>query len=677
MFEKKYIKKIVTKNIEKHIVTADFETMIVNNDHIPYMFSIYTETNVPIISWEVNLNDKKYVVDMFLLRLRALQKKIKKPIAVYMHNMGNFDGIIIIRYLKKIEKKTKIIIRNNSIYEIKINKDISIRDSYKLLTTSLNKLSKDILGDEKKINIGLFTKKKDIKGNIEKIKKYCIDDSKMLYKILLKVSKELYEEFKINITDGMTISSLAYKLFKRDYYEEDSIEITNRKKNYQYEIIANSYRGGIVNVYKPYGENLYYYDINSSYPFNMLKDMPSGIGKRWERKRIKELNQKLKEKEQRNEIKDIFGFIYLKMKVEKNYIPMIGIRDEEKFTNIYPYGHIETVVFSEELKYAMEVNKIKIIRIITIYEYERKKIFDKYVNTIYNKRLEFQKNKNNTKQMLCKSLLNNLYGRFGMKAETEETLIVTKKEKELLELFCEVKEVLKYNDEQIIININTEKCYIEKKEKLKMIKNINEKELEYITKKWKWLWYKKINIETSPHISSAITAYSRIHLDKFKRKILKKRGEIYYCDTDSIVCNIKIDKNISNELGDWKCEHEIEKGWFISPKIYIIKTKNNQTIIKFKGLRKNTIEKLKEKDKESGKYLYEKITEVMFEKEIKKMSFLEIKGVQKEFRNMVIKGDIEGTKELSFKINKRKKTFKKNVWENTEPLKVKYNKVYR
>jgi hypothetical protein len=32
--------------------------------------------------------------------------------------------------------------------------------------------------------------------------------------------------------------------------------------------------GGITEVYKPHGKNLYYYDVNSLYPFVALQDMP-------------------------------------------------------------------------------------------------------------------------------------------------------------------------------------------------------------------------------------------------------------------------------------------------------------------------------------------------------------------------------------------------------------------
>lgn len=43
------------------------------------------------------------------------------------------------------------------------------------------------------------------------------------------------------------------------------------------EIFRESYYGGLANVYKPYGKDLYHYDVNSLYSFSMLKAMPGEI----------------------------------------------------------------------------------------------------------------------------------------------------------------------------------------------------------------------------------------------------------------------------------------------------------------------------------------------------------------------------------------------------------------
>ncbi len=67
--------------------------------------------------------------------------------------------------------------------------------------------------------------------------------------------------------DCLTISKLALEIFWKDHYKPDldknqviPLIKYNRK---MYNDIRQAYYGGITEVYKPYGEGLYYYDVNS------------------------------------------------------------------------------------------------------------------------------------------------------------------------------------------------------------------------------------------------------------------------------------------------------------------------------------------------------------------------------------------------------------------------------
>lgn len=50
----------------------------------------------------------------------------------------------------------------------------------------------------------------------------------------------------------------------------------------------------------------------------------------------------------------------------------------------------------------------------------------------------------------------------------------------------------------------------------------------------------KLLNNTSIVINAAVTAYARIHMNKFKLDILKQGGKLYYSDTDSIVTDIEL-----------------------------------------------------------------------------------------------------------------------------------------
>jgi hypothetical protein len=75
----------------------------------------------------------------------------------------------------------------------------------------------------------------------------------------------------IDIIDCMTAPSLA--TFTDKYMDCQDIPIL---KGPCEQAIRKSYRGGIVNVYKPQVEDGYYYDVNSMYPSVMIHDMPVG-----------------------------------------------------------------------------------------------------------------------------------------------------------------------------------------------------------------------------------------------------------------------------------------------------------------------------------------------------------------------------------------------------------------
>lgn len=74
----------------------------------------------------------------------------------------------------------------------------------------------------------------------------------------------------------MTVSALSLKIFRKKDLNDETFHINIPTRN-QDTFIRRGYYGGHVDVYKPYGENLFYYDVNSLYPYIMKSyPMPSG-----------------------------------------------------------------------------------------------------------------------------------------------------------------------------------------------------------------------------------------------------------------------------------------------------------------------------------------------------------------------------------------------------------------
>ena len=93
------------------------------------------------------------------------------------------------------------------------------------------------------------------------------------------------------------------------------------------------------------------------------------------------------------------------------------------------------------------------------------------------------------------------------------------------------------------------------------------------------IFTKLLNISTP--LAMFITAYARIHMAKFK---VKYQNNLYYSDTDSLVLNTELPREvISNSLGDFKLEHIIKKGIFIAPKVYALVLEDGSEEIKIKG----------------------------------------------------------------------------------------------
>jgi hypothetical protein len=109
-----------------------------------------------------------------------------------------------------------------------------------------------------------------------------------------------------------------------------------------------------------------------------------------------------------------FGFFYCKISAPsyKDH-PILSARIKTKsgIRSLFPTGNWEGMYFSEELynaqKYGYE------FEILWGYTFEKGFVFKDYINDLYNLRLKYPKS--DPMNLVCKLLLNSLYGRFGRK----------------------------------------------------------------------------------------------------------------------------------------------------------------------------------------------------------------------------------------------------------------------
>jgi hypothetical protein len=96
---------------------------------------------------------------------------------------------------------------------------------------------------------------------------------------------------------------------------------------------------------------------------------------------------------------------------------------------------------------------------------------------------------------------------------------------------------------------------------------------------------RNISINQSLPCAIATTAYARMYMFKVIYMLINLGIEVFYMDTDSMVINgVLPSEFIGNKSGLFKLEHEIEHGYFISPKLYAFKTINGKFVVKAKGI---------------------------------------------------------------------------------------------
>lgn len=235
-------------------------------------------------------------------------------------------------------------------------------------------------------------------------------DIRLLGGVMQKAQSIYWELFKVDIVDWITVSSVALGIFRMNFYNEELcyIHIPNRNED---SFIRRGYYGGHTDAYIPKGENLYYYDVNSLYPFIMKEYHIPGGKPVW----VSNLNN--------TDLDSIYGFIEAYVEcpdsIERPFLPY---RKNKETGLLFPTGKWNGVYYSEEFKYARKLG----YTIIPLRGYLFQKTespFIGYVSSLFNNRLQAKKDGNNAMSFVYKLLMNSLYGRFGINPKSMKTII--------------------------------------------------------------------------------------------------------------------------------------------------------------------------------------------------------------------------------------------------------------
>ncbi|XP_075479404.1 DNA polymerase-like [Primulina tabacum] len=449
--------------------------------------------------------------------------------------------------------KLKTLLRNHRLYELKVYRGdkllMRFRDSCTMLPSPLNTLAKTLcpeLGSKGSLPHDILNKS-NIMIYSDQLIPYLKQDILLLGGVMLKAQDLYRSQYHIDIEEVMTISSLSLKIFRMNYLDDDIFPIHIPTQN-QDSFIRRGYYGGHSDVYKPYGENLHYYDVNSLYPFIMKSyPMPCGIPV-WHNK-LESVG-----------LDSLFGFIEAYVvcptTISKPFLPY----KEKNGTLLFPTGKFIGVYYSEELKFARDLG----YDIIPLrgYLFEKKSSpFEGFISHLYESRQEAKKAGDEAMTFIYKLLMNSLYGRFGMNPESTVTEICNQDKYEELMKKDNFQSAEKLTDHYYIVNYTVNSTIVDDTE-----------------------W--KAPKMSAVQLSAAITACARIYMYPFI-----SRPDCYYTDTDSIVLGSPLSDNLisSLELGKFKLECNVRKGIFLAPKSYMLEIEEDRHIIKHKGPAKELV----------------------------------------------------------------------------------------
>lgn len=518
------LKPLTSQNIkEKNIVSIDIET--IGDTNIFYLGGLYDSDGYK------SFYDKEEMIQYILTN-----KKYYTNTIIVATNLG-FDFNALFFGCERWND-FKIIMRGGDMLssEIKNNKNQKLKfiDSMNYIKFGVEKLG-EIIGIKKLKQPKCLGKLPMNTEEIEELEKYNEQDC--------LITKKFMEFFQNSLTIlgckmQLTIASSSMDLFRRKFLKrwiiKEDYVLKRNKENSINPFIFKAYYGGRTEIFQrglfeEKDTNLKCFDINSLYPSVMRNSFPSPSSAKYSTTPTKELLQ-------------FHGVSRIKIYSPiQNDIPILPYRDENDKL-IFPHGTFTGTYTHLEINEALK----KGYKIIEMYEtlyYTRNFYpFKDFVETLYNKRLEYQAI-NNPMELVVKTIMNSTYGKFAQKGYNETQII---------DLSCLTPEQQANKD--LLLD-----CYTI--DGIHFIKNnFVECEKNFVI----------------PILSVYVTAYARLKLYSY----LEIHNPVY-CDTDSIYTYDDIPT--SNKLGEMKLEYNILKAIMIKPKMYYLLT-DKKEVIRLKGV---------------------------------------------------------------------------------------------
>ena len=527
------------------IATYDMETCdsgeVVNGTYkktTPYAIGYYNGfTYTEFYKYDMSDN----VIDKFLNFIN----NIENDTVIYAHNGGKFDTVLLLPaiLMKEYMFITDYLESNGRILTLNItNKKkcrISFRDSINFICMSLDsacdsfktatkKLTGTVIHDDVNIyNSYINSKIKVHKMSIvDYTAKYLKNDCVCLHEMINIFDSVIFNTYKFHVYDTLTNAGIARKHFLDTHYDEIKKPIYYLTDKIDSEL-RQYYFGGRNEVLTSIGEYkgskpLFYVDFTSLYPYVMQKYDYS-----YDKLNIIDIPI-----EDENKFNDKwFGFVKCVFRnTNHNNQPLHAVKGMGKLLFPYVDNWTESIISTEEIKYSIKYDLGYEYKFKKVYNYEKHEpIFQGMITTLFKMKSDAETDGDEALRTIAKIIINSSYGFWGTNYKDRDQSIIydTSKlsEKHKAEVF-EQKYFGYLNDN-----------------KLKSYKQHEHYDLYQITDRIK---PNSVNVG----LASMICSNARIELYNLMRMIKSKGGNVFYCDTDSVItdCNIYSHKDICKEF---------------------------------------------------------------------------------------------------------------------------------
>lgn len=424
---------------------------------------------------------------------------------IYAHN-AEFDFTVLFDNII-LHLDNSALFVGSTFVQAKANDKI-FGNSLCILKSTVEKLGKNLGMEKGKIDEKFIRGDKKITVTEEDIK-YCTRDCEIVYVYLEKV-------FSFTKKIKPTIASCAMEIFRKEFLKRKFI------KNPLNEKFRHSYYGGRVECFR-FGKikPIYYYDVNSLYPYVCTKMFFPDFNK------MKQGKKCTVQHFEKFILNNYEGAALVTVEHKQNFVGVLPFRKNSEI--IFPYGVFSSWYNFNELRFALKTGLVK-IKNVKEFVYAPRIIFTElreYMLYFYH----LKENTTGADQLIYKFLLNSLTGKFAQKQYGEKTY------------FLNYEDALQYANSFYSGQVIEIHHYSEERNDC-MVEVFDKRRTDAIT------W----NI---PTISAYITSEARIVMCE---KLLKYQNEICYTDTDSLVLTKPLPKKFLSEniLGMFKKEGNTE-----------------------------------------------------------------------------------------------------------------------